>query len=110
MIQEPFSDDASGRPLEPNGPALPGPQEGNPASFKRCQGIVCPRSGHSLADYDGPGSGPGVEHRRVRRPAAMKGALAAPTPARSHMRRGGSSGRPLEAVWASGCLRLRLTI
>jgi len=73
MIQEPFSDDLIRAPLKVDGPALPGAQEWNPASLEGREGISRPRGGRALADHDGPWCGPGVEHRWIRRLAAVVG-------------------------------------
>jgi len=41
LIQEPFSEDVIRRPLKVDGPALPGAEEGNPASLKGREGVGC---------------------------------------------------------------------
>ena len=73
MIQKPFCDDLIGMPLKVGGPALPGAQEWNATSLRRRERVGRSRGRHALADHDGPGSGPGVEHRRIRRPADVVG-------------------------------------
>ncbi len=71
LIQEPFSDDLIRTPLKVDSPALPGAQEWNPTSLKGRESVACSNGRHSLADRDGPWPGPGVEHRRIRRLAAV---------------------------------------
>ncbi len=72
MIKEAFSDDVIGLPSKVDGPAA------------RCEGVECRvvraaserrsfRRRHPLADHDSSRPGPCVEHRRVRRLAAMVG-------------------------------------
>ena len=73
MIQKPFSDDLIRPPLKVQGAALPGAQEGNPASLEGSKSVTCSRERHPLADHDGPWPGPGVEPLGVGRLAAVVG-------------------------------------
>ena len=73
MIKEAFSDDVIGLPSKVDGPALPGAKEWNAVSFERRQSVVRSGRRHPLADHDSSRPGPCVEHRRVRRLAAMVG-------------------------------------
>jgi len=65
MIQEAFSDDVIRAPSKVDGPTLPGAQEWNPTPLKGRKSISRHRSGHPLADDDGPRPGPGLEPRGV---------------------------------------------
>jgi len=75
MIQEAFRDDVIRVPLKVDGPALPGAQQGNPATFQRHERVARSRGRHPRADDDGPRPCPGVEHRRVRGLTAVVGGV-----------------------------------
>ena len=72
VIQEPFRDDAFRAPLKVNRSVFPGAEEWNSAPFDRCEGVVCSRSRHPLADHDGSRFGPVVKHQRIRAFAAVQ--------------------------------------
>jgi hypothetical protein len=65
-IQEPSGDYAIVALLNVDGPAMPGAVKGNPASLKRREGVRRSRSGHSLAERNGPGPCPVIPHKRIR--------------------------------------------
>ncbi len=73
MIQEASRNAVTRSPLKLDGPELPGAQEWNLAALKGCEGIGRSSDGRPLVDHDGSGSGPGIEHGRIRGVAVAEG-------------------------------------